>query len=165
MRFVSSIFIFKEIKSWNHQQVIFVLIFFFSPPQKTHQQAGPQQNCNKKNIRRVFCCHVMSRWRPVVGDGWFQMFSGVVHSQEPRWWQLKYFSIFTPKLGEDFLQFDLHIFFQMGCFNHQSGTAKSYMYLVPLATCRCLGLLPWVSTRLVMSQWWVNEQPRIAIFP
>ena len=30
------------------------------------------------------------------------------------WWQLKYFYIFTPKLGEDDFQFDLRIFFQMG---------------------------------------------------
>ncbi len=36
----------------------------------------------------------------------------------PRWWQLKYFFMFTPKIGEDF-QFDEHIF-QMG-WNHQLG--------------------------------------------
>ena len=95
-------------------------LLFFLPPKKTHQQAGPQQNCNKKNLR-------MSRWRPLVGDGWFQMFSGVVHSQEPRWWQRKYFlgggnsnifGIFTPKLGEDFHPI-WRAYFSDGWFNHQ----------------------------------------------
>ena len=43
-----------------------------------------------------------------------------------RWWQLKYFFIFTPKIGED-SQLDEHIF-QRGWFNHQ-------LVLYDISTC------------------------------
>ena len=36
-----------------------------------------------------------------------------------RWWQLKYFLMFTPKIGED--EPLLTNIFQMGWFNHQRG--------------------------------------------
>ncbi len=51
-----------------------------------------------------------------------QQSQGVAGLGITRWWQLKYFFMFTPKIGEDF-EFDEHIF-QRGWFNHQPDYLK-----------------------------------------
>ena len=50
-----------------------------------------------------------------VFANWIHVFFG--QELQTRWWQLKDFLMFIPKIGE-MIQFDDHIF-QMGWFNHQ----------------------------------------------
>ena len=72
--------------------------------------------------------HEISRWHavgPEARDTWsfwsiFQRIS--------RWWQLKYFFIFTPKFGEDEPNLT-SMFFQMGWFNHQLDLVSLQIYM------------------------------------
>ena len=64
---------------------------------------------------------IMFKWGPEVGVVRTNQkkTSEEVHPPKfTRWWQLKDFGIFSPKIGEEWTQFDEHIF-QMGWFNHQ----------------------------------------------
>ena len=60
------------------------------------------------------------------------------------WWQLKYFFIFSPKIGE-MIQFDEHIF-QMG-WNHHLEIFCSFAYLLP-------------KLRVSPSDGWEDELPK-----
>ena len=75
------------------------------------------------------------------------LFTMVNHQFSPpferisRWWQLKYFFIFTPKIWGRWTQFDGAHIFQMGWFNHQLNTLPKTNIAPENGWLECIGML------------------------
>ena len=110
------------------------LIYQYIPPPPNKKKGKPQpRNCmtlvfpipvwtsieigfqDRWIEKRWRCCIAWStKWLMVCLVWWRSSWSDpdVDVQKKPRWWKLKYFFMFTPKIGED-SQFDEHLF-QMG---------------------------------------------------